>query len=30
MPVTLTCTGCGKTYQLKDEFAGRKLRCPGC
>jgi hypothetical protein len=30
MSVTLTCSGCGKTYQLKDEFAGRKLRCPGC
>lgn len=30
MPITLTCTGCGSSYQLKDEFAGRKLRCPGC
>jgi uncharacterized protein YxjI len=30
MPVALTCSGCGKSYQLKDEFAGRKVRCPGC
>lgn len=30
MPITLTCTSCGSSYQLKDEFAGRKLRCPGC
>src|SRR6185312_4929947 len=30
MPITLTCTSCGNAYQLKDEFAGRKLRCPGC
>jgi DNA-directed RNA polymerase subunit RPC12/RpoP len=30
MAITLTCTGCGKSYQLKDEMAGRKVRCPGC
>ena len=30
MAITLTCTGCGKSYQLKDELAGRKVRCPGC
>ena len=30
MPITLVCTGCGKSYQLKDELAGRKVRCPGC
>jgi len=30
MPITLVCTGCGNSYQLKDELAGRKVRCPGC
>ena len=30
MAITLTCTGCGKSYQLKNELAGRKVRCPGC
>jgi hypothetical protein len=30
MPIVLTCSGCGQTYQLKDELAGRKVRCPGC
>jgi uncharacterized protein YxjI len=30
MSIVLTCSGCGQTYQLKDELAGRKVRCPGC
>ena len=30
MAITLTCTGCGNSYQLKNEMAGRKVRCPGC
>jgi uncharacterized protein YxjI len=30
MPIVLTCSGCGQTYQLKDELAGQKVRCPGC
>lgn len=30
MPVSLTCSDCGRTYVLKDEFAGRKVRCPDC
>ena len=25
MPVTLVCSGCGNSYQLKDELAGRKV-----
>jgi len=29
MPVTVTC-GCSKTFSLKDEFAGRIVKCPGC
>ncbi|AMV39546.1 hypothetical protein VT85_19070 [Planctomyces sp. SH-PL62] len=30
MPVSVTCTLCGRTYVLKDEFAGKKIRCPDC
>jgi hypothetical protein len=30
MPITLTCSGCGRSFHLKDEMAGRKVRCPGC
>ena len=30
MPITLTCTGCGKSFRLRDEMAGRKVRCPEC
>jgi uncharacterized protein YxjI len=30
MPITLTCTGCRQTFHLKDEMAGRKVRCPEC
>lgn len=30
MPVSVTCTQCGRTYALKDEFAGKKARCPDC
>jgi uncharacterized protein YxjI len=30
MPVSVTCSDCGRTYVLKDEFAGRKVRCPDC
>lgn len=29
MPIPLTCT-CGRTLRVKDEFAGRKVRCPAC
>src|SRR5258708_2945211 len=29
MPITLQCS-CGKSYRLKDELAGRKVRCTGC
>ena len=25
-----TCTGCQKTFRLRDEMAGRKVRCPEC
>ena len=30
MPITLTCSGCGQSFQLRDEMAGRKVRCPEC
>jgi hypothetical protein len=30
MPITVTCTSCQKTFRLKDEMGGRKVRCPMC
>jgi hypothetical protein len=30
MPITLTCPGCAKIFHLRDEMAGRKVRCPEC
>ncbi|MFT3786115.1 MAG: hypothetical protein QM770_08115 [Tepidisphaeraceae bacterium] len=30
MPITATCTNCGKSYQAPDNFAGRKVRCKDC
>jgi hypothetical protein len=30
MPITLTCSGCGRSFNLRDEMAGRKVRCPEC
>ncbi|WP_165229252.1 hypothetical protein [Aquisphaera insulae] len=30
MPISLVCSTCGRSYQLKEEYAGRKVRCPGC
>ena len=30
MPISITCTGCGKKLKAKDELAGRRLPCPGC
>ena len=29
MPITLNCA-CGKQYPVKDEFAGQRVKCPGC
>ncbi|MEZ6143204.1 MAG: hypothetical protein R3B84_21780 [Zavarzinella sp.] len=29
MPIPFTCV-CGKTRNLKDEFAGKRIRCPDC
>lgn len=30
MAITTTCSGCGKTLAVADEFAGRQARCPQC
>lgn len=29
MPIALSCA-CGRALNIKDEFAGRKIRCPDC
>jgi RsiW-degrading membrane proteinase PrsW (M82 family) len=29
MPIVVTCS-CGKRLRARDEFAGRKAKCPGC
>jgi hypothetical protein len=29
MPIAIEC-GCGRRLRVKDEFAGRKVRCPVC
>lgn len=30
MPISATCPECGKTYQVKDDFAGKQFRCKEC
>lgn len=30
MPISVTCSECGKRIKAPDEAAGRKGRCPGC
>lgn len=30
MAISVECPACGQTYRLKDEMAGRKIRCKGC
>ncbi len=30
MAIDSTCTGCGKTLRVPDEFAGKQARCPVC
>ena len=29
MPIAVSC-GCGRSLRVKDEFGGRRVRCPGC
>ena len=26
----IACSGCGKTYQVPEKFAGKKMRCKQC
>src|SRR4051812_27933557 len=28
--ITFTCAGCGRSFTVPDEFAGRKARCKSC
>ncbi len=30
MPIRLTCPSCSATLSVKDEFAGRAVKCPKC
>jgi Zn-dependent protease with chaperone function len=30
MPIHFTCTSCGTEYDLKEEYAGKKVRCKTC
>lgn len=30
MPISADCPQCGKTYRVKDDFAGKKFRCKAC
>lgn len=30
MPISFGCHQCSKQLQARDEFAGRRLKCPGC
>lgn len=30
MPRAVSCQGCGKSYRIEDEHAGRRMRCPSC
>lgn len=30
MPIKVKCSKCSKVMNLKDEYAGKKVRCPGC
>jgi len=30
MPISFECTGCGKKLKIKDESAGKRIKCPEC
>lgn len=30
MTIQATCDGCFRTYNVKDQFAGRRIKCPDC
>ena len=30
MPISIGCQGCGKLLRIKDELAGKRIKCPKC
>jgi hypothetical protein len=30
MPIQVSCQGCQKSFRVKDDYAGKKIRCPAC
>jgi predicted Zn finger-like uncharacterized protein len=30
MPISVTCPACAAAFQVKDEYAGKKGKCPKC
>jgi hypothetical protein len=30
MPISLTCSSCDSRFKVKEQFAGRKIKCPEC
>jgi hypothetical protein len=30
VPIKTTCGACGKQFAVKDEYGGKRVRCPGC
>jgi hypothetical protein len=30
MPISVTCDNCGKSLKVKDDWAGKRAKCPGC
>jgi hypothetical protein len=30
MPISISCTGCGKPLTIKDELIGKRIKCPQC
>ena len=30
MPLEIKCSGCGAAFRVKDELAGKKMKCPKC
>src|SRR2546430_6302088 len=30
MPISISCTGCGKALTIKDELVGKRIKCPQC
>jgi predicted RNA-binding Zn-ribbon protein involved in translation (DUF1610 family) len=30
MPITITCTACGRKQQVREALGGKRVKCPGC